>query len=128
MKFTIFKFKLCNNFFYHNRLILSDPPVFSFQSTSRVAEEGTSVSFVFRPSTTGNPSVYDFHQCSHYVGTTFLRHISYTKSSSEVSFTIQNASITDRGKYMCNVTNRIPNSVVTASSYLDIKSKQVSYA
>ncbi|XP_022323872.2 uncharacterized protein LOC111124899 [Crassostrea virginica] len=102
------------------------PPAFFWTITpSSSVVEGTVVSFVFKPSTTGNPPVYEFQQCSHYVGTTFLRHISYTRSSSEVSFTIQNASITDRGTYMCNVTNGIPNPsgdfFVTRSRSLTIK-------
>ena len=108
-----------------------DPPEFSWTITpSSSVVEGTVVSFVFKPSTTpGNPPVYEFQQCSHYVDTTFLRHISYTKSSSEVSFTIQNASITDRGTYMCNVTNGIPNRsgdfFVTRSRSLTIQSEFV---
>lgn len=107
-----------------------DPPAFSLTITpSSYVVEGTVVSFVFKPSTTGNPPVYEFQQCSHYVDTTFLRHISYSRSSSEVSFTIQNASITDRGTYMCNVTNGIPNPsgdfFVTRSRSLTIKSESV---
>lgn len=93
------------------RLNVQYPPAFSLSRTpsSEQVEEGTLVSFSFTRTDPGNPSTYTFLECDHSVDGTSLRNISYIKSSSEISFTIQNVSITDRGEYTCRVTNNITN-------------------
>lgn len=88
-------------------------------------EEGTSVSFSFYARISGNPSTYTFRECDHSVDGTFLRNIPYRKEPSRISFTIQNVSITDRGRYTCRVTNNITNryggSIVEDSISLEVK-------
>lgn len=108
-----------------------DPPNFLLirSPSSGQIEEGTSVSFSFQATVSGNPSSYTFRECDHSVDGTSLRKITYSKETSRVSFTIQNVSITDRGSYTCRVTNNIANetgsSIVEASVYLEVKSKHL---
>lgn len=108
-----------------------DPPKFSLNRSPSIGqvEEGTSVSFSFQATISGNPSSYTFRECDHSVDGTSLRKITYSKETSRVSFTIQNVSITDRGSYTCRVTNNIANetgsSIVEASVYLEVKSKHL---
>lgn len=106
-----------------------DPPTFLLtrSPSSGQVEEGTSVSFSFYARISGNPSTYTFRECDHSVDGTFLRNIPYRKEPSRISFTIQNVSITDRGRYTCRVTNNITNryggSIVEDSISLEVKSK-----
>lgn len=109
------------------RLNVQYPPKFSLNRSPSIGqvEEGTSVSFSFQATVSGNPSSYTFRECDHSVDGTSLRKITYSKETSRVSFTIQNVSITDRGSYTCRVTNNIANetgsSIVEASVYLEVK-------
>lgn len=106
-----------------------DPPAFILtrSPSSGQVEEGTSVSFSFRATEPGNPSTYTFRECDHSVDGTSLRNIPYSEVPSRISFTIQNVSITDRGRYTCRVTNNITNqnggSIVEDSISLEVKSK-----
>lgn len=103
------------------------PPTFLLtrSPSSGQVEEGTSVSFSFYARISGNPSTYTFRECDHSVDGTFLRNIPYRKEPSRISFTIQNVSITDRGRYTCRVTNNITNryggSIVEDSISLEVK-------
>lgn len=109
------------------RLNVLYPPAFILtrSPSSGQVEEGTSVSFSFRATEPGNPSTYTFRECDHSVDGTSLRNIPYSEVPSRISFTIQNVSITDRGRYTCRVTNNITNqnggSIVENSILLEVK-------
>ncbi|XP_062597142.1 hemicentin-1-like [Saccostrea cucullata] len=108
------------------------PPNFQLSrvpSSSQV-EERTVVTFTFKPREEGNPTSYTFLQCNHTTFSgEFLRSIDYKKTLSQLTFSLQNVSITDGGRYICAVTNNIPfrngNKIVTASSALQIKTPPI---
>lgn len=109
--------------------VSSDPPTFSLTRlpSSSLLEEGTSVTFLFKPTTHGNPRSYDFLECNHTADGRYLRLMPYTNNTQhQIQFVIKNVSFTDRGSYTCGVTNGIQdrsgNSVIKGSRNLDLKS------